>query len=123
MGYRVRTPDGELGYESLYEVERAYALGLVGPEDEVLEEGKSTWRKAASIPALARSRPTSQSSGDRVQLLSILAVVALGLGALVLIFSESTPRRLLGITLALVVSALLSRVTIKAFRRPGPRRD
>ncbi|HSP78053.1 MAG TPA: hypothetical protein VLQ93_05965 [Myxococcaceae bacterium] len=123
MGYRVRTPDGELGYESLYEVERAYALGLVGPEDEVLEEGKSTWRKASSIPALARSKPSGRELGDRTQLLTILAVVALGLGALVLIFSESTNRRLLGITLALVVSALLGRVTLKAFRRPGPRRE
>ena len=56
MRYRVRTPEGELDYESLLHVEQAYIAGLVAPEDEVLEEGGTLWRKAASLPNLARAK-------------------------------------------------------------------
>jgi hypothetical protein len=121
MRYRVRTPEGELGYESLAQIEQACAQGLVDPEDEVLEEGNSTWRKVASIPALARARSASQRVGERAQWVTVLAVVLLGVGALMLLFGESARQRLLGLTLALIVTALLSRVTRKAFRRPPPR--
>ena len=47
MGYRVRTPDGELSYGSMREVELAYTQGLVGPEDEVLEEVR---RRRPEVP-------------------------------------------------------------------------
>jgi len=123
MGYRVRTPDGELDYATLRDVEVAYTQGLVAPEDEVLEEGHSTWRKAASIPALAQARPESKGLSARAQVLSVLGAVLLGCWALMLIASNSWPRRGLGIVLALVMSTLLSRVTYKAFKRPGPARD
>ena len=121
MPYRVRTPDGELDYGSMRDVEVAYTQGLVGPDDEVLEEGRSTWRKASSIPTLARSRPTSKGLTGRGQVLSILGAVLLGSGALMLIMSDSWTRRSLGIVLALAMSAVLTRVTQKAFKRPGPR--
>jgi hypothetical protein len=121
MRYRVRTPDGELGYASLRDVEVAYTQGLVGPDDEVLEEGKETWRKAASLPSLARARPEKKGLAARTQLLSVLGAVALGAAALALIMSDSWTRRGLGIVLALAMSTLLMRVTSKAFKRPGPR--
>jgi hypothetical protein len=122
MGYRVRTPDGELNYTTLLDVEVAYTQGLVDPEDEVLEDGHTTWRKAASIPALARARPPSRSFAARAHLLSVMGAVLLGLCALLLIASDSWPRRGLGIALALVMSTVLTRVTYKAFKRPGARR-
>jgi hypothetical protein len=121
MRYRVRTQEGELDYESLGQLEQACVQGLVEPEDEVLEEGQGTWRKVASIPALARVKAASPRLGERAQVVTILAVVLLGVGALVLLFGESARYRLLGLTLALLITALLSRVTLKAFRRPPPR--
>jgi hypothetical protein len=118
MRYRVRTPDGELDYASMRDVELAYTQGLVGPDDEVREEGKETWRKASTIPTLARARPESRGLPGRSQLLTLLAVVVLGVWSLMLILSESWTRRGLGIVLALVMSSLLTRVTFKAFKRP-----
>ncbi|QRK07803.1 hypothetical protein JQX13_48845 [Archangium violaceum] len=123
MGYRVRTPDGELHYPSLLDVEAAYSQGLVDPNDEVLEDGHSTWRKASSIPALARARPATKGLLGGTQLLSVAASVVMGIWALMLILSDSWARRGLGIVLALGVSALLTRVTAKAFKRPGPTKD
>src|SRR5688572_20513947 len=118
MRYRVRTPDGELDYGSMRDVEVAYTQGLVGPDDEVREEGKEVWRKASTIPTLARARPPSQGLMGRPQVLSILAAVVLGACSLMLILSESWTRRALGIVLALAMSTLLTRVTFKAFKRP-----
>jgi hypothetical protein len=123
MGYRVRTPEGELAYPTLRDVEVAYIQGLVEPTDEVLEDGHSTWRKAASIPALARARPESKGLVGRTQMLSVIAAVALGAGALALVMSDSWPRRGLGIVLALAMSVLLTRMTTKAHKRPAPSKD
>jgi hypothetical protein len=121
MRYRVRTPDGELDYPSLRDVEVAYVQGLVGPDDEVLEEGKEIWRKAASLPSLARARPEPKRLATRTQMLSVIGAVVLGAVALVLIASDSWTRRVLGIVLALAMCTLLMRVTSKAFKRPGAR--
>ena len=118
MRYRVRTPEGELEYESILHVEQAYIAGLVDPEDEVREEGATLWRKAASIPTLARARRARPRSAGRAQLLTILAAVVLGALSLVLLTRGSM---LPGLLLAMVVVSVLTRVTYKAFRRPPPR--
>lgn len=118
MPYHVRTPDGELMYPTLADIERAYVQGLVDPDDEVREVGAEKWRKASSLPVLARAqRPTAKAG--RAQALTVLAAVVVGVLALgLLIGGSSWNVRLLGIALALVVSALLSRVTFKAFKKP-----
>jgi hypothetical protein len=114
MRYRVRTPEGELEYESILHVEQAYVAGLVDPEDEVLEEGGTLWRKAATIPHLARARrPASSKGSNRQQSLIILIAVVLGLFALLLVWSG---RGLLGLLVTLVAASLLWRVTAVAFR-------
>jgi hypothetical protein len=117
MRYRVRTPDGELDYPSQEDLVRAYTQGLVGPEDEVLEQGHATWRKAASLPALVRAQPRASGLAGRAQRWTVLLVVMLGMGALRLILDDSPQKRILGVVLALVVGLMLSRVTYKAFRR------
>jgi hypothetical protein len=117
MRYLVRTPDGELGYSSQEELARAYSQGLVGPEDEVLEQGHATWRKAASLPALVRAQPKPSGLAGRAQFWTVLLVVALGLGAFRLILSDAPKQRILGVVLALVVGLMLSRITYKAFKR------
>jgi hypothetical protein len=116
MRYRVRTPEGELEYESLLHVEQAYLAGLVDPEDEVLEEGGTLWRKAATIPTLARARghaPGAKISG-RTQFVTILIAVVLGVLALLLVRSG---RGLWALLIAMGVASLLWRVTYDAFRR------
>jgi hypothetical protein len=117
MPYRVRSADGELDFPSLADVERAYAMGLVGPEDEVREDDKP-WRKAGSLPVLARARPAKPAAGEpRSQQLRIALGVVLSLVALYLLLQDKPGTRLLGVGLALVVAGLLMRVTSSAFGR------
>jgi hypothetical protein len=52
MSYRVRTPDGELEFASLYEISNALRHGLVGGEDEVLVPGQSNWVRVSEHSAL-----------------------------------------------------------------------
>ncbi|WP_342381236.1 hypothetical protein NVS55_16365 [Myxococcus stipitatus] len=120
MRYVVRTPDGELTYPSLGDVERAYTQGLVDPDDEVREETSELWRKAGSLPVLARARRPASGLAARGQWLAVAGCVALGVLALTLVLKESWSLRIVGIVLALVVSSILTRVTVKAFKRPPP---
>lgn len=112
MRYRVRTPEGELEYENLLEVERAYVSGLVEPEDEVLEEGGTLWRKAATIPALVRARSTGVRSNS--QLLSIVFAAVAGLFALLLL---KMGYGLWALAPALIAASMAGRVTYKTFNR------
>ncbi|WP_375766113.1 hypothetical protein NR798_31015 [Archangium gephyra] len=123
MGYRVRTPDGELAYPTLRDVEVAYTQGLVDPSDEVLEDGHTTWRKASSIPALARARSETKSASGRAEMAGGLVAVVLGLWALRRIMSDSWVHRGQGIVIALAMSAVLTWLTVKAARRRTPPRD
>lgn len=70
-GYKVRSKDGgiALEYASLAAVRQAYELALIDPEDEVLEEGKDTWRKAREIPLLSTAIrvKTARRVGSRNQ--------------------------------------------------------
>ncbi|MCP3101879.1 hypothetical protein LZ198_23660 [Myxococcus sp. K15C18031901] len=120
MRYVVRTPEGELTYPSLGDVERAYVQGLVDPDDEVREESASQWRKAGSLPVLARARRPATGLAARGQWLPVAGVVLLGAVALSLVFRDSWRLRVLGIILALVASSMLTRVTFKAFKRTPP---
>ena len=52
MSYRVRTPEGELEFASLYEISNALRHGLVGGEDEVLAPGQSSWVRVDEHSAL-----------------------------------------------------------------------
>ncbi len=117
MGYVVRTPEGELVYPSLLDVERAYVQGLVDPEDDIREETATTWRKAASLPALARARPARSGALRRGQFVRVAAVVFLSVLALSLVFRDDLQLRGLGIVLALAASSLLFQVTTQAFKR------
>ncbi len=120
MRYRVRTPHGELDYPSLRDVEQAYVQGLVDPEDEVLEEGGTLWRKAASLPSLVRARRAAPGTGeDRAQKWTVLLSVVLGGLALYLLVSGAGLLWMLG--LVMIVAWMLTRVMLKAFRRPPPR--
>src|SRR5262245_8220688 len=52
MPYRVRSEGGEVKFQSLYEIQRAIAVGLVAQTDELTEEGTENWRRIDTILAL-----------------------------------------------------------------------
>ena len=59
MRYFVRTPEGELVFNSFGEVERAFLQGLVEPDDEIREEDANKWRKASTLPLLVQAHSPS----------------------------------------------------------------
>ncbi len=113
MRYRVKNEDGELSFGSFGEVERAYLQGLVEPDDEILEEGSTRWRKASTIPLLVQAGRRRNAWGGTQSLWIVVAVV-FGSAALYMI---AKGRMLIGLVLALILSVLLFSVTYRAFRR------
>ena len=75
MPYRVRTKEGELSYPTIAELSQAWQLGMVDPEDEVLEDGKQMWRKAGTLPFLVQFSPRGTPLLDRkIRLLVVTAL-------------------------------------------------
>ena len=56
MKYRVRSKDGELEYESFKQLEEAAQVGFLDPEDELLREGETEWKKVSTQPALMKGK-------------------------------------------------------------------
>jgi hypothetical protein len=117
MKFTVRTQEGELIYSSFGAVEQAYLAGLVGPEDELLEEGATQWRKACSYPVLKNARRQGNQVWGGTQLAWIMIGVLLGSVALYLLTHGGV---LLGAVIAIIVTSLLFRVTFVAFRKSKP---
>lgn len=116
MRYRVRTPEGELDYTSKRQLEEAYAQGLVGAEDEVLEDGQTQWHKASS---LLTARPESKRLPKQAQVLTVVLAVLLGGSGLLMLMSDSWSARALALIPALALGVLLSRMNYAAFKRSG----
>ena len=49
MRYTVRSAEGELTFPSRQELLNAYRMGLVEAQDEIREEGSTSWRQAAAV--------------------------------------------------------------------------
>ncbi len=116
MRYTVRTKDGSLTYGSMGEVEKAYRSGLVEPEDEIQEEGTTTWRKAGAIPVLARQPKGLDRLNVRSQAWTVFALCLLALSLYCLVKGLVW----VAVASALAVSFILTRVTYKAFRGRKP---
>ena len=114
MAYRVRNPDGELQFASLYDIERAFAQGLVDENDEVQEDGSTTWRKAGAIPALRQARPSSSKATPLWRTPAVL--LPLG-GALLALGLIAQGYWLAAIAVVVLASAAVTRVTYKAFKK------
>lgn len=56
MKYRVRSKDGELEYESFKQLEEAAQVGFLDPDDELLREGETEWKKVSTQPALMKGK-------------------------------------------------------------------
>lgn len=119
MKYRVRNADGELAYGSFGEVERAWLMGFIDPDDEIREETASQWRKASSFPLLAQARRSSDQVWVGADHLVLLLTV--GVGSLALWFIANGSYVVGGIA-ALVLAVILIQVTtrVRAKTRPHP---
>ena len=104
-------------YQSFGEVERAYLQGLVGPEDEVAEEGTEKWRKAGALPQLAAARRTGDQVWGGTQMLWIIFSIGTGSAALYLMAKRQF---LWGFGIAFFLGLLLTKVTYRAFKRSKP---
>jgi hypothetical protein len=82
MRYTVRTPEGELTLPSRAELERAVEHGMVGPEDEVREEGATAWRRVGTVPGLPQPGRTAGGSLPPGQRLQLAGVTLLGAASL-----------------------------------------
>jgi hypothetical protein len=115
--WQVRTPDGELTFPNFGEVERAYVQGLIEPDDELLEEGSTKWRKARSFPILAQTRRPPNAVWQGTQKAWVFLFLVLGFAAL---YCFQKGMLLVGLALAMVVGLLLTRITYKAYKRTRP---
>jgi hypothetical protein len=74
MKYRVRTPEGEMEFASLYDISNAMRNGLVDGEDEVLAPGQTASVRVADHSALK----AHVRSGAGVRPGSVLGGIELG---------------------------------------------
>jgi len=119
VSYRIRTPEGELEFASLYEISNALRHGLVGGEDELLAPGQTSWVRVSEHSALRSQvqprgglRPGSARSG-----LELGATVTAALVAVVAILGGWS---YWVVGAALVVAVWLStRLALGAARRRG----
>jgi|CXWL01.1.fsa_nt_gi hypothetical protein len=118
MKYTVKTPDGELTYSSFGAVEHAWLNGLVGPEDDILEEGHTQWRKASSYPLLMQARRHGDAVWGGTQHAYLLAVVVLGSVALYLLVKGHW----IGIPALFVLAFMMTRITWNAYKKTKPHR-
>lgn len=113
MPYRVRSEGGEVTFQSLYEIQRAIAVGLVSPTDELTEDGTENWRKCNAVPALKDAKLETSGGPDSGRWVIPMAV--LSAVALVLLFTERF--RYWGFGLAVILALGLSQVTFKVFQK------
>lgn len=81
MRYTVRSAEGELTFPSRQELLNAYRMGLVEAQDEIREEGATSWRKAAAVlgPRPPETRPGLLASPWRMGVFLVGASLALWL--------------------------------------------
>jgi hypothetical protein len=113
MPYRVRSEGGEVKFESLYEIQRAIAVGLVAPTDELTEDGTESWRRIDTILALKDAKLEPSGGVDTGKW--VVPVAALSAVALILLFIERL--RYWGLGLAVLIALGLSQVTFKVFQK------
>jgi hypothetical protein len=119
MPYRVRSPDGELRFQHFVDIANAYRQGLVGPDDEIIDEGKETGVKASEHPILRGSGPKPERGSNRQ---GLLVACAAGLAFLAFYFWNHTSWPL-GVRLAAVLAdgvalaLVLSRIVQESARR------
>ena len=112
--YKVKSADGEISFESLLDLEKAWLNGLVEPDDEVFEPGATKGKKAGSMMLLQQASAHRQR--DKSQGHSFLLILSIGLSGLAYWFySVEKPVWAMGVAFA--VASLLFHVSLNAFKR------
>ena len=116
MKYRVRNADGEMEFATLEALRVAAHQGLVSPEDEVLREDETVWRKASTMGAIAA---TASKPRFNPQTMWVGLAVLLGAGAFVMLLKgqQDSQYYLYGVGLGFVVAGILFKVTRDSARR------
>ena len=122
MNYRVRSPEGEMEFPSLYEVAKALRQGLVDPDDQLLSPGEASAVRVGDHPALRGHHPTPAGRGllGGAARLEVGAAVAAGLAAITGILSGWNHWVVGGCVV--VVAYLSTRIALRAGRRKSGRR-
>ena len=115
MPFRVRTPDGELSYPTLLDVERAFHQGLVDPDDEVLDEAGAVYR-AREHPSLTPPPPRRFWQNRAAQPARIAVALSLALSALI---AGAVQQWWLALSAAAVAAFLTVRIAVTAQRGRG----
>ena len=122
MKYWVRNQDGELEYSSFGQIEEAWLLGLVEPDDEIKEEGWEKWRKASSFPTLARARRSGEQVWRGTWFAWVMLGVVGGTYALYKMQQKELMDKGIGLVVAVAVAILLIQVARRAAERTKPHR-
>lgn len=122
MTYRVRAPEGEMEFASLYEIASAMRQGLVDADDELFSPGQTVPVRIGEHPVLKGhlpkpSRPGLVGGAGRLEL---GATVAAGLAAITGILSGWNHWMVGGCIL--LVAWLSTRIALRAARRKSARR-
>jgi len=114
MRYRVRSQDGEIECESFDALKDAFDQHLVDPDDEILEEGSTHWRKASSYPQLVSREPEKKSlfEGPRRWYLMSAFVLLVGVGLVL-----GLRHGLVGFALVLIVAMGFSSLMVWSANR------
>ena len=122
MNYRVRSPEGEMDFPSLYEVAKALRQGLVDADDQLLSPGELTPVRVGDHPALKGHLPAPAARGafGGAARFEVGAAVAAGLAAATGILSGWN-HWVVGGCVA-VVTYLSIRIALRAGRRKSGRR-
>ena len=118
MPFRVRTPDGELSFPTLLDVERAFHQGLVDPEDEVLDEATGLVHRAMENPSLRPPPPRRFWHNQGAQPARIAVALSLGLSSLI---AGAVQQWWLALPAAVVAAWLTVRIAVTAHVRPRAR--
>jgi len=115
MTFRVRTPDGELCYPTLLDVERAFHLGLVDAEDEVVDEATGAVYRAREHPSLAPPPPRRFWHNRTAQPARVAVALALALAALL---AGETQQWWLALPAAVAAAVVTVQIAVTAQMRP-----
>jgi Flp pilus assembly protein TadB len=114
MSYRVRNEHGELRFETFDDLRDAYLQHLVEADDEVLENGSSTWRKAGTFPTLVRALEARPTSLQREARWYVLAAVLLVSGVYFVVYGWNL---VTFAVVAAIVASFVAWTTFASFRR------
>jgi hypothetical protein len=114
MPFRVRTPDGELSYPTLLDVERAFHQGLVDPEDEVVDEATGSVYRAMEHPLLGPPPPRRFWQNQGAQPARIAVALSLALSSLI---AGAAQQWWLALPAAGVAALMTVRIAITAQKR------